>query len=86
VSGHTKASVTVVLSLDRTAPIVHVTRNRKVTHGPAFGLTCHATDRLSGVKSCHITAKRHSSVVTYTATAHDKAGNVTRKTGKFTLA
>jgi hypothetical protein len=85
-SGHTKASVTVRLSLDRTPPRLRVSRDSKVTHGPMFGLTCHATDRLSGVQSCHITAKRHGSELNYTATAHDKAGNSTRRTGHFTLA
>ncbi len=73
------ATVSTVVSLDRTAPTVTV---RGVRHrGRYLGVvprhTCQATDGLSGVASCTITATRGPrGPHVLTATAEDRAGNV----------
>jgi hypothetical protein len=76
----------VTVKIDRTAPTVAV---RGVTSGSTYrhapSITCHATDALSGVASCTINTHRAGHVVTYTATAKDKAGNVARRRGHYTL-
>ena len=68
------------INIDRTAPKVTISgvKAGKTYRGKAPKVRCKATDRLSGVASCTITSTRRGNRVTATATAKDKAGNVTR--------
>ena len=78
--------VAVPVAIDRSAPAVsvsgavtgHAYRSRRT-------LRCHASDAVSGVASCRLTVVRHGNVVHWTATALDRAGNVTRDRGSYRI-
>ena len=73
------ATISSVVSLDRTAPTVKVlgVRDGAAYLGVRPPHSCQSTDALSGVLSCQVTATRgsHGSTI-LTATALDRAGNI----------
>ncbi|WP_244929313.1 invasin domain 3-containing protein [Nocardioides sp. W7] len=78
------------VNIDRTAPKVAVRGARSgATYPKVRRLACRASDALSGVESCKVvTTKRKSrkrTVVTWQATAVDRAGNTTTTRGKYTI-
>jgi Bacterial Ig-like domain (group 3)/Right handed beta helix region len=83
------ASVTVSpINIDRDKPTVTV---KGVISGHTYTkaphLTCSGHDTLSGIGSCtlaqHVVKIAHLKVVTYTATATDRAGNTATSSGKY---
>ncbi|MBE7190281.1 MAG: hypothetical protein INR67_18480, partial [Jatrophihabitans endophyticus] len=81
------ATVTRTIRLDRTRPTVSVAGARAGhTYGSKRHLTCHARDALSGVASCTVTSAVEHGVVTWTATASDRAGNRATTTGHYVIA
>jgi hypothetical protein len=86
------ATVTVSgINIDRTGPSVHV-RGAKPggSYAAARRLKCVAADHLSGVATCTIHTGRHRMTngevrVSWTATARDNAGNVTKKHGHYVI-
>jgi hypothetical protein len=82
-----RATVRLVLKLDRTKPTVQV---KGVTNGATYStaptLRCKAHDALSGVASCRITRSHHGQRVDYVATAEDRAGNVARTHGSYRVS
>lgn len=83
-----------LINIDLTRPTVRVTgatngRTYSFAHRSRF-LTCHGTDALSGVASCHITKTVHLTknyrTVHYTAVATDNAGNSSRVSGHYRTA
>ncbi|MFC5011560.1 Ig-like domain-containing protein [Nocardioides plantarum] len=84
------ATARVTVSIDRTKPVVRVTGARNgATYTAKRKLTCKATDTLSGVASCKVTTRSRkagrSTVVTWTGTAYDRAGNKATTTGRYTI-
>jgi hypothetical protein len=83
------ASITVTgIKIDHIAPTIHVSGVKSGhTYRHARTLRCDATDALSGVASCTIHSGSHHTPkgqrITYTATAVDKAGNISRKHGHY---
>ncbi|TIC86391.1 Ig-like domain-containing protein [Nocardioides sp. GY 10127] len=80
------------LHIDTVAPKVHVTgvRPGRTYRGVAPTPRCVARDGLSGSAGCDVTEKVVSlrgtrTVVRYTATGEDVAGNVRRVVGRYTL-
>lgn len=78
------------VNIDRTAPKLKVRGARSGAKYPkARRLSCRASDALSGVASCKVvTSKRKSrkgKVVTWRATAVDRAGNTKIAKGKYTI-
>lgn len=83
-------SVTLSVSIDRAKPTVKVTGAKNgATYAAARNLTCKATDTLSGVASCQVTTTKKKSgrttLVRWTGTAKDKAGNVATTKGGYTI-
>ncbi len=85
------ATVTVSpINIDRIPPVVRVTGIRAgATYeapGPSL-ITCKASDSLSGLAGhCVLKVRRRPSRISWTATATDKAGNVTTVRGSARLA
>ena len=75
------------IDIDRTGPKVTITgvKAGATYRGKAPKPRCRATDKLSGVASCTITKSRSGNRVTATATARDKAGNVSRARVSYRL-
>jgi hypothetical protein len=85
------ASIKVALNVDRTKPKIKVKGVKKgKNYTKPRAVRCAATDSLSGPYICQVTGKaklinRNRQVrVNYTATAVDKAGNVSTKKGYYT--
>ncbi len=84
-------SVTVTVNIDRTKPGVSV---GGVTAGNTYHhrrhLTCHASDALSGVATCHVHQHRHVrhgvAHYHYVAVATDNAGNKSKTSGSYTIS
>jgi hypothetical protein len=78
--------------IDETKPSVKVTgvvNGKRYAKGHHPTMHCIGSDALSGLVSCKITVRQHGfhgHHRTYTATAADKAGNVTHVHGRFTLS
>lgn len=84
------ATATVTVSIDRVLPTVKVTGAKPgATYGARRTLVCQATDALSGVASCTITTTTRKAgkktVVRWTGTALDRAGNTAVTTGRYTI-
>jgi Bacterial Ig-like domain (group 3) len=84
------ATVTVSpINIDRTPPVARVTgvKNGGTYDAPGPSLiTCVASDRLSGLAGhCVLTVRRGPTSVSWTATATDRAGNVTTVKGSAGL-
>ena len=84
------ATSTTTVSIDRARPKVSVGGARNgATYSTKRKLTCKATDTLSGVASCKVTTRSRkagrSTVVTWTGTAYDRAGNKATTTGRYTI-
>lgn len=80
------ANTAVILKIDRVKPALRISGVRdgaNYAHPPR--LVCHATDHLSGVATCTITSHRLGQTVSYVATAIDRAGNVERVKGHYTV-
>jgi hypothetical protein len=81
------ATVTVgPTNIDRTAPtvIVRGVKNGALYVGPAPKAGCAAQDRLSGLVACRVVERTSAAGrTTYHVVAVDRAGNVTRITGRF---
>ncbi len=77
------ATVSVTVKLDLIAPTVSITVPKRHAHTSVPAAHCSAHDSLSGVASCkltkHVRKTSGGETVTYTATATDRAGNVTVK-------
>ena len=70
------ATVSVRVSIDRVAPVVHVGGVRPGLEYPVPPAgQCLATDALSGVASCRLTRRVRGSTEAYLAVAVDRAGN-----------
>lgn len=87
--GTTATATSAAVSVDATSPSVSVTGARKgATYKKLRKLTCKATDALSGVASCvvAVTKKKKSkklTIVRWTATALDRAGNPATSKGQY---
>lgn len=84
------ASTTVTVSIDGTKPTVKVTGAKNgATYAAVRKLTCKASDKLSGVKSCKVTTTRKRTakgvLVKWVGTAFDKAGNSSVTKGSYTI-
>jgi hypothetical protein len=85
------SSIRVSINIDRTSPTIRI---KGVKKGKSYAkpkrVTCIADDRVSGPYACQVTGTaklvnhNRSVKVRYTATAADKAGNVTVKKGWYT--
>lgn len=83
-------AATVVVSgidIDRTAPTVRVIgiHDGAWYGGKAPAARCVASDRLSGVASCHLTRHARGTLIRFTATATDRAGNSVTTRGSYHL-
>jgi len=78
-TGGLSASATVSnIDIDLVAPTAKITGVKKgKTYGGKKKPKCQASDALSGLDSCKVTQKKKGSKYVVTATATDKAGNVT---------
>ena len=66
------------INIDLVAPTVTIKGVKKgKTYSHKLKPKCAGTDALSGIASCTVTQKKKGSKYTVTATATDKAGNVT---------
>ncbi len=77
------ATASVTVKLDLTAPTVSIIVPKRHAYTSVPAAHCSAHDSLSGVASCKLTKRvrktSRGETVTYTATATDRAGNVTVK-------
>ena len=75
------ATASVTVRLDRIAPTVAIKIPKRRTYTAVPVAHCSAHDNLSGVASCKLSKRvgqtSTGETVTYTATAMDRAGNVT---------
>jgi hypothetical protein len=88
--GGTATAVVSPINIDHTTPSVTVGGVKSGhTYSKTRTLTCHASDKLSGIAHCtiHKTHTSHNGTITvhYTASAKDKAGNVTTKKGDYLI-
>jgi len=77
-SGQSASATVSNLDIDLVAPTAKITGVKKgKTYGGKKKPKCQASDALSGLDSCKVTQKKKGSKYVVTATATDKAGNVT---------
>ncbi|MCW2736652.1 Ig-like domain-containing protein [Nocardioides sp.] len=86
--GSTASATSAAVSIDATSPSVAVTGARKgATYKRLRKLTCKSTDALSGVASCEVVVTKKKSnkltIVRWTATALDQAGNLATSKGRY---
>ncbi|WP_162249782.1 MULTISPECIES: invasin domain 3-containing protein [unclassified Nocardioides] len=88
--GSTGSVTSGAVNIDATRPGVIVTGARSgATYKSPRKLVCKGTDALSGLASCKVTTKKQKSkkrtLVRWTATAVDRAGNTATSTGSYTI-
>jgi hypothetical protein len=75
------------IAIDHAAPHLHLS-GAKSGHTYAHHRRLHVScrDHLSGIAACTVTSHRHGNKVTFDAIAVDKAGNVTERSGRYTIS